>query len=212
MRIPSKVKAFGIGTALGAFGLGMTALVLSPAIAGVETVDAARVSAGTYTVDTSHTSAIGRADHMGFSFTNIVFSNITGSLTYDPANPKAATLDITIDTTTANSGFAARDAHVKGPQLLNIAAFPTMRYVASSLMPVDASHARVDGTLTMLGVSKPVSLDVTLVGAGTGMRKEPRIGFIATGTLRRSDFGMTGFASAVGDTVELRIDSEFSKK
>lgn len=187
-------------------------LTAAPLAAGVESTDAAKVAAGTYAIDASHSQVSGRVSHMGFSLTTVSFNKVSGSLSFDPAKLEAASLDVTLDATALISGFAARDEHLKGTQFFNVAAHPTIRYVAASLTPRDASHATVNGQLTLLGVTKPVAMEVTLLGTGTGMMKDTRIGFVGTAKLKRSDFGMTTFLPAVGDDVEIVIDAEFSRK
>lgn len=190
------------------------ALVLctAPAISGVETADATKVLAGNYELDPSHAAVAARIDHLGFSKTTIRFSKISGKLAYDPQHPESANLDVTIDAASLNSDWKARDDELRSPAFFNVPAHPTIRYVATSLQRIDGSHAKVNGQLTLLGVTKPVQMDVTLLGSGTGMMNDRRIGFAATMRINRSDFGMKAFLPAVGDAVDILIDAEFSKK
>lgn len=180
--------------------------------AGVESADATKVQAGTYEMDPSHASVAARVDHLGFSSTTIRFAKLAGKLTYDPATPESSTLDVTIDTSSLSTDWAARDSELRGGGFFNTAQFPTARFTATKLTKVDASHAKVAGQLTLLGVTKPVELDVVLLGTGTGMMGDRRIGFEARGSFNRSDFGMKNFLPAVGDKVSLVIDAEFSRK
>ena len=145
--------------------------------------------------------------------TNTVrFDNVSGSVSYDPAKPAASTADITIDTTTLNSGFGKRDDHLKSKDFFNVAAFPTASFKASTLVKTGADTADLPGQLTLLGVTKPVTLKVKFNGFGKGMDGAPRIGFAATGAIKRSDFGMKTFIPAVGDDVALEIDLELARK
>jgi polyisoprenoid-binding protein YceI len=181
------------------------------AVAGVDTHDAASVSAGTYQLDPSHTLVAARVNHMGFSTTTVRFPKASGTFVYDPAHPQASSLDVTIDTASLSSDWTARDNDLKSPAFFNVAAFPQARFVASSLLPVDNSHARIDGQLTLLGVTRPVDLTVTLLAAGKGMMGDQRAGFEAHAHINRSDFGMKTFLPMVGDGVDIAIDAEFSK-
>jgi polyisoprenoid-binding protein YceI len=182
------------------------------AIAGVESTDAADVQAGTYEIDPSHTQITGRIDHLGFSTTSIRFAKSSGEFTYDPAHPENAKLNVTVDTKSLSTDWEARDNELKGPSFFNTDQFPTATFTADSLTKLDANHARVIGKLTLLGVTKPVDMDVTLKGAGKGMMGDTRAGFEANMTITRSDFGMKAYVPAVGDKVDLTIDTEFVKK
>lgn len=184
----------------------------SAAGAGVVSSDAAKVQAGVYTLDPSHTAVAGRINHLGFSATTIRFGKASGELSYDPAHPETSKLDVSIDIASLSTDWEARDAELKGPGFFNAAKFPTARFTADSLTKIDAGHAKLAGKLTLLGVTKPVEMTVTLLGFGTGMMGDTRAGFEAHGTIKRSDFGMTAFLPAVGDTVDLAIDAEFSRK
>lgn len=190
--------------------LGLSPLPTSAA--GVEVRDAAKVLAGTYNADPSHTAVAARINHLGLSTTTVNFNNVSGSFIYDPAQPQASKLDVTIDMAVLNSGSSERDGRLKSAQFFNVPAFPNVHYVSTSLIPKDSTHATVNGQLTLLGVTKPVALEVTLLGSGTGLAKDTRVGFSATAKIKRSDFGMTAFLPMVGDDVEIIIDSEFSRK
>ncbi|WP_068076553.1 YceI family protein [Novosphingobium lentum] len=179
---------------------------------GVEGIDPAAVPAGSYSADLSHTSVLASIAHMGFTHTNVNFRKLDGHFTYDPAHPEASSLDVTIDTNSLDSGWAARDTDLKGAKFFNVAAFPTMTFHSQKLTKTGATTARIDGQLTVLGVTKPVALAVTFNGVGKGMDGIARAGFSAHTSLKRSDFGMTTFLPVVGDDVAIDIEAEFSKK
>lgn len=181
------------------------------ASAAITSKDPAGVPAGHYEVDPTHTSIQARIDHMGFSTTTVAFDKVSGGFDYDPAKPEQSQLSISVDPTALSSGFDKRDADLKGPSFFNVAGFTTITFQSSHLTRVDATHATVGGELTLLGVTKPVTLNVTFNGTGTGMMGDTRAGFQATATLSRSDFGMTTFLPAIGDQVTLLIDAEFAK-
>jgi polyisoprenoid-binding protein YceI len=92
----------------------------------------------------------------------------------------------------------ARDKELRGAGFFNVASFPAARYVASGLVRLDATHARVDGQLTLLGLTRPVPMEVTLIGVGTGLANDKRIGVIGHMQIKRSDFGMKAFLPFVG--------------
>lgn len=179
---------------------------------GVEGKDPAAVPAGSYSVDLSHTSVVASIAHMGFTHTNVNFRKLDGHFAYDPAHPEASTLQVTIDTHSLDSGWAARDTDLRSASFFNVTAFPEITFRSEKLTATGATTARIDGQLTLLGVTKPVSLAVTFNGVGKGMDGIARAGFSARASLKRSDFGMTAFLPVVGDDVAIDIETEFAKK
>jgi polyisoprenoid-binding protein YceI len=192
--------------------LALAALPASIALAGVESTDAANVPAGSYEADPAHAAVYARINHFGFSSTVVRFPKPSARFTYDPAHAEASVLNVTLDTAALSTDWDARDAELKGAGFFNVAKYPTVQFTSSSLTKVDASHAKVNGQLTLLGVTKSVQLDVTLLGTGTGMMGDRRVGFEAHTSINRSDFGMKSFLPAIGDKVDITIDAEFSKK
>lgn len=200
------MKSFVLGSILAA--VGATAAIAM----GVESSDPLAVPAGNYAIDPSHTSAAASVVHMGFSKTTVSFGKVSGTYTYDPAKPEASTLEVSIDAGSLNSGWAARDAHLKSPEFFNVAAFPNVTFKSDKLEKTGANTANVAGNLTLLGVTKPVTLAVTFNGVGKGMDGIVRTGFAAITSFKRSEFGMKTFLPAVGDDVSIVIEAEFAKK
>lgn len=176
--------------------------------------------AGAYTIDKSHTSVTFRVSHLGFSNYTAEFSDVDGQLQLDPANPAAATLNVTIDPRSLDipappAGFLNA---LLGAQWLNAAQFPEITYRSTSIEVTGANTARVTGDLMLHGVTKPVVLEVTFNGGYAGNQMDPnaRLGFSAHGTLSRSEFGVSlgvpppGSNMGVGDAVEFTIETEFN--
>jgi polyisoprenoid-binding protein YceI len=180
--------------------------------AGVTSTDPKMVEQGTYTLDSSHVGVAASVSHLGFSNTVVRFDKVLGSLTYDPANPQNAKADITIDAASLNSGWAARDGHLKGKDFFNVEAFPSVQFKSAALTPTSNTTADLTGDLTLLGVTKPVTLKVEFKGVGKGFDPAPRIGFAGITTIKRSDFGMKASLPMVGDDATITIDAEFVKK
>lgn len=172
---------------------------------------AAAVQAGTYKVDPDHTQVLWTVDHLGFSPLHGMFGQISGGLTLDPARPAASRLDVTIPLsglTTTSEGFGK---HLRTPDFFDAAKFPTARFVSTSVRQ-QGTRATVTGDLTVHGVTRPVVLQVALHGAGPHPRsKAPNVGFTATGTLKRSEFGLGYGVPAVSDEVKLQIVGAFEK-
>jgi polyisoprenoid-binding protein YceI len=197
-----------------AFPAALMAMAMTGGLAqaAADSSDAAKVPAGHYEVDPSHTSVAARINHMDFTMTTVRFLKLSGSFTYDPAQPQLSKLDVAIDAASLTSDWDARDKELRSPAFFNISTYPTIRYVATSLDKIDASHARVNGQLTLLGVTKAVAMNVTLNGGGKGMMGDQRAGFSGTLTINRSDFGMKTFLPAIGDAVDISVDAEFTRK
>jgi polyisoprenoid-binding protein YceI len=172
---------------------------------------AAKVAAGTYQVDPAHTQVTWTVNHMGFSMLQGQFGASEGSITIDPAKLAQTKVDVTfpIDQLSVTSTQFA--GHLKSKDFFDAAANPTARFVSTSVTPQGATRAKMTGNLTIKGMTKPVTLDVAFVGAGTNpMSKKTNFGFTGTGTIKRSDFGLGYAAPIVSDEVKLMINAAFT--
>lgn len=173
--------------------------------------DIARVAAGTYAADPRHTQVEWRINHFGFSEYDGIFGNATGTLALDPAHPAAAAVAIEVPVSGLVTTVAALDTHLKSADFFDAAKFPTVTF-KSTRVTLASTNATITGDLTLHGVTKTVTLAAHLIGAGANpMSKKATIGFAATATIKRSDFGMTMFLPALGDTVDLRINAAFER-
>ncbi|MBC7496061.1 MAG: YceI family protein [Sphingomonadaceae bacterium] len=173
--------------------------------------DIARVAAGTYAADPRHTQVEWRINHFGFSEYDGIFGNATGTLTLDPAHPAAAAVAIEVPVSGLVTTVAALDTHLKSPDFFDAAKFPAVTF-KSTRVTFAGTNATITGDLTLHGVTKTVTLAAHLIGAGANpMSKKATIGFAATATIKRSDFGMTMLLPALGDTVDLRINAAFER-
>ncbi|GJD80054.1 YceI family protein [Methylobacterium gregans] len=191
------------------------ALCLStPALAQTApTRDPAQIQGGTYTVDASHTQVGWRVSHMGFSNYAGGFSDVSGSLVLDPKNPAGSKLSIKIPVASVATTSAKLTDELKGDQWLDAGKYPEMTFVSTKVTPAGKDKAKVTGDLTLHGVTKPVTLDVTLIGAGTNpLNKKVTVGFEATGTLKRSDFGVKTYVPLIGDQLHLTIAGAFERQ
>jgi polyisoprenoid-binding protein YceI len=181
------------------------------------------VPAGTYRLDRYHASLIFRVSHMGFSNYTARFTEFDAELAFDPRDPAAARLSATVDARSIETDFPFPDeldfdATLRGETWLNTAAHPSIAYASRRIVMTAPNTARIEGDLTLLGVTRPVALNATFNGGYPGMALDPnaRIGVSARGVLRRSEFGMTygipepGSNMGVSDAVEVIIEAEFS--
>ena len=166
--------------------------------------DASLAPAGTYKLDKDHASVLARVPHMGYSISVFRFDKTAGSLVWDPASPAKSSVTATVETGTVATNVAGFGADISA-KYLGAKANPTATFVSTAFRKTDATHGQVDGDLTLMGKTRPVTFDVVLVGAGKGFGK-PRIGMSATTKIRPADFGMP---PVFADPIELVIDAEF---
>lgn len=174
--------------------------------------DVAAVEVGNYKVDTGHTQVLWQLNHLGFSLFDGQFGGVTGTLALDPKNPAAAKLNVTIPMSGLSTTVGKLTEHLNAPDFFDSAKYPTATFVSTSVM-AHGTTAHITGNLTLHGVTKPVTLVTTFVGAGKGMfgAKATNVGFEATATIKRSDFGIAYGIPAIGDEVKLRINAAFEK-
>jgi polyisoprenoid-binding protein YceI len=168
-----------------------------------------------YQLDSAHTAATFSVRHMMVSNVKGEFSNVKGTISYDPKKPANTTIDATIDTTTINTREPKRDAHLKSPDFFDVEKFPTMTFKSKKATSAGKDKLKVVGDLTMHGVTKEVTLDVSNL---TGEVKDPwgnaHVGATATTKLNRKDFGLNWNKALeaggvlVGDEVQVTIDIE----
>ena len=172
---------------------------------------AIQIAAGTYKLDPSHTDVLVQWNHMGFSNPTAHFGNADGTLVYDAADVGKSSVEVTLPLSGLNSFTAKFDEHLRSADFFDAAKFPTATFKSTKVEAAGTNKLTVTGDLTVKGVTKPVVLDVTVNGAGEHpMMKVPSVGFDATTTIKRSDFGIGAYAPAVSDDVKIRITTEAS--
>ena len=164
-------------------------------------------------LDNSHTRVGFSVEHLGFSTTMGHFDKVNGSLSYNMKTPNKTQMNFVIDTDSINTAWAPRDKHLKTDDFFNVAKYPTMTFKSTKVVFINPQQAKVTGDFTLLGKTKPLTLDVTLKKIGNSpMTKEPVIGFRATGTIDRVAYGMTTFAQGITTNVPIQIDGELIEK
>lgn len=166
-------------------------------------------AAETYTLDPFHTNLYWKANHFGFSNPSGKFATVTGNVTLDETAPDKSSVDVTVNTGSVVTGIDLFNEHLRADKFFNSEKFPTATFKSTKVEPTGKETAKVTGDLTLLGVTKPVTLDVTLNKIGENpINKLKTAGFTATGVVKRSDFGITYAAPGVSDDVQLTIDAE----
>ena len=168
------------------------------------------VAAGvTYKLDPGHTNVIASWSHFGFSNPSANFGQVSGTLSYDSAAPEKSSVEVNLPLSGLDTFVPALDEHLKKADFFDAAKFPAATFKSTNVEVVGNGTFKVTGLLTIKGVSKSVTLDVRLNNAGVHpMTKQEAIGFDATATIKRSDFGMGMYAPAVSDEISLRITTE----
>ena len=165
-----------------------------------------------YTVDSSHTFPRFSYSHFGFSTQLSSFGKTTGTVVFD-AQAKTGSVDIVIDTTTVNTGFADFNGHIQGEDFLNTAKFPKATFKSTKVVFEGDKPTAIEGQLTIKGVSKPVTLTVTsFLSMPHPMMKVPALGANAFVTIKRSEFNAGKYAPYVGDDVRIDIAIEAQAK
>jgi polyisoprenoid-binding protein YceI len=166
--------------------------------------------ADTYRLDPVHTRVMFAISHAGFSNAIGTVSGSTGTLVFDPEDWTTASLKASVPIARVDLGDAKWNEATLAGNLLDAKDHPTAEFVSTRIEPLAADRARVHGTLTLRGVSQPVTLDVKL----NALKRHPlppfrrTVGFSATATLSRKAFGIDAWSSVIGDSVELRIEAE----
>jgi polyisoprenoid-binding protein YceI len=198
--------------------LAVTLLTAPAALAapGVSSTKPADLPAGHYVLDKTHASVVAKIKHMGFSNYQFRFTKVDASFDYDPKAPEAAKISVTVDpgsvdTATGADAFGLKfNKELAGEGWLEANKFPTATFVSTKVEP---ATGKVYGDFTLHGVTKPIVLDVTFNGVGSGfIPGSVKTGFSASTTIKRSEFGVTKYVPLVGDDVQLNIEVEFDKK
>ena len=200
MRLSLKTTACGLALAV----------LISPAAQAQEASRVpGNVRAGTYVTDPGHTKITWSLTHFGFSTYVGQFSKVAATLKLDPKAPQSADLQVTIDTASVGTLNPALDTHLKAPDFLDVAKFPQASFKSTAVKVTGERTADVTGDLTLHGVTKPVTLQVTFIQGGQNpLDKKYSLGFQARTVIKRSEFGVKAYSPAVGEEVTLQIDTE----
>lgn len=165
-----------------------------------------------YSLDPEHTTVAFLVDHIGFAKTLGLFTEVSGSLSFDQEAGTVTDIAISVATSSVNTAHEARDKHVRNKDFLNVDAFPQMTFNAASASVGENGVGEIAGELTLLGNTLPLILSVKLNKADNYPfgHKRFTLGVSASAELNRSDYGMDyGVANAlVGDKVTLIIETE----
>jgi polyisoprenoid-binding protein YceI len=168
-------------------------------------------SAATYEVDPTHSFVQFRIKHLGFSWLYGRFNTLSGELSYDAEQPEASTIAVEIDTNSVDTNHAERDKHLRGEDFLDVSKYPSATFKSTKFTP-EGEGGTLEGELTLHGVTKPITIEVTKIGEGTDPWGGYRAGFSGTTTLTRKDFGIDYDLGPAAESMELELGIEGIRK
>jgi polyisoprenoid-binding protein YceI len=169
---------------------------------------AAHAAPETFQLDPNHTTVLWHISHFGFSYPSGKWQ-AEGTLILDEQKPQDSKVNVTIKTATINTGLPKLDEHLKSKAFFDTDQFPTATFVSDKVKVTGKDTAKVTGMLTVHGITKPVTLNVTLNKIGTNPITEKKaVGFSAETTINRDDFGIDTLSPALGDEVKINIEAE----
>lgn len=193
-------------------------LAASPALA--QNTPLAEMPAGLYTADPTHTSVTFKVSHIGLSNYTARFAKADAELTLDPADPIKSTLKATIDPASVRTDYPTPEEKdfdkklAQDAEWFNAGKFPAITFTSTRIEKTGDKTGKITGDLTFLGVTKPVTLDVVFNGAyaKAPFSEVPALGFSATTTIKRSEWGFDTYVPNIGDDVQVLIETELHKK
>ncbi|MBZ9708589.1 YceI family protein [Mesorhizobium sp. ESP7-2] len=166
-------------------------------------------AAGTFEIDPVHSGIAFFIDHLGFSQVIGIAKEFSGSFAFDAARPTESNLEVSVKVAGISTNNVQRDSDIQGADWFNATEFPQITFVGREFKAADAKSGTIKGDLTIAGVTKPVTLDVTFNKEGQNpWDKSHVVGFSARTSIKRSDFGMKAALGMIGDEVSLLIQVE----
>jgi polyisoprenoid-binding protein YceI len=161
-----------------------------------------------YNIDASHSRIWFDVSHQGYSAMRGLFRDFGGSFNFDAENPVASTLDITIDASSINMFHDGLNVHLKNDDFFGVENYPELHFVSTGIEVTGEDQFVVHGDLTILGQTNPVSLDATQNLLGTAGGGAEKVGFSATTSVNRTDYGMTFGVPNIGADIAISIQLE----
>jgi polyisoprenoid-binding protein YceI len=168
----------------------------------------------TWTIDPSHSLAEFSVRHMMVSTVKGRFTQLSGSIVFDPEDHSRSSVQAEIATASVSTSDEQRDAHLRSADFFDAEQFPTVRFTSTRIEPVDAERVRVIGDLTIRGTTREVVIDAELNGQGANPWGKQVIGFSGRTSLNRKDFGLNWNVALeaggvlVSDTIKINLEIE----
>jgi polyisoprenoid-binding protein YceI len=182
-------------------------------VLGIALGASASRAADTYQLEKTHVDLLFSISHAGFTEKHGAFRDLDATLQYDAAHPEKSQVTVTVKTDSVDTGFARRDSDVKSDKFLDVAKYPEMRFVSIKVTPGPGDTLLIEGNLSLHGATQPLTLNAKLnKSAPNPFDKKPTLGFSATGSLKRSDYGVSTYVPIIGDVIAITIDAEFNRQ
>jgi polyisoprenoid-binding protein YceI len=166
----------------------------------------------TYQLEKTHADLLFSINHAGFTEKHGSFREFDATLYYDRSKRENSRITVTVQTRSLDTAFPARDEDVRGEAFLDVTRYPEMRFESTKVTLGGHGALRIDGSLTLRGITRPLTLQAHLNKEGpNAFDHRPTLGFSAMGSIRRSDFGMSKFLPLIGDIVSITIEVEFNR-
>jgi polyisoprenoid-binding protein YceI len=165
-------------------------------------------AAETYKLDPMHTSIVFRVKHLGVAYVYGRFNGPSGTFVFDETSPSKSAIEMQAETNNVDTAVEKRDTHLKSPDFFNTGEYPTVSFKSKSVKKLNEAVYEVSGDLTLLGKTRPITVEVNATGAGKDPWGNFRRGFETSFSIKRSDFGMTFMMGGVSDEVNLTVSVE----
>lgn len=166
-----------------------------------------------YQIEPNHSHVNWTANHFGFSNQTGKFSDISGEINFDEKKPQDSSVDVTIKIASLTTGLPKFDSHLKSADLFDEKQFPTAKFVSKKIKVTGKNTAKIEGDLTLHGVTKTVSLNAKFNKSDVSViTQKPTIGFSATSSIKRSEFGIDYAVPSISDKIDLVIEVEANKE
>jgi len=173
----------------------------------------AELRAGQYVLDSKHSYLLFRIDHLGLSKVIGRFNDISATLDFDPENPESLVLQGLIKSDSIDLNDPDLESTLKEPAWLDSTTYPQIKFETTQTTLLQSGQLQIDGVLSMRGTDKPLSLMATFNGGADNIiTRKYTIGFAATSTINREDFGMDKFQGIVGKTLDVELHGEFLRQ
>lgn len=173
---------------------------------------ASNISPGLYEIDDRHSYLSFSYSHLGLSNSQLQFADFAASLDLNGDDMSQSTVNITIDAASVVSAVTELDNDLKGPDFFDVDNYPEITFRSTAYEETSESTGRLTGDLNVRGVTKPLTLDVMINSAAMNpLNRKEMIGITATGSLKRSDYGLTAYPALASDEVSVQVQAEFEK-
>jgi polyisoprenoid-binding protein YceI len=188
--------------------------ILATSLLAVGLLTGTAAYAEDYTIDTEgmHASVQFRIKHLGYSWLYGRFDKFSGDFSYDEKKPEDAKVEVTVDTNSINTNNAERDKHLSSSELLDVKKFPEAKFVSTKFTPATDGTAKLEGNLTLHGITKPLTIDVQDIGAGPDPWGGFRHGFLGNTKFALADFGIEKDLGPASKEVEMILSVEGVRK